>query len=102
MWPNRRLEIDWQGAVQVQRLFPDAVGIFIVPPSISALRERLTQRGQDSAEVIEARTGPHEAIFNGLGSRGVLLAPWCAQHLTDHLFKGVPLDPEVDLERFAE
>lgn len=51
---------------------------------------------------ILGRTGPHEAIFNGLGSRGVLLAPWCAQHLTDHLFKGVPLDPEVDLERFAE
>ncbi|HLT25177.1 MAG TPA: guanylate kinase [Zeimonas sp.] len=49
------LEIDWQGAVQVQRLFTDAVGIFIVPPSIDALRERLEQRGQDSAEVIERR-----------------------------------------------
>jgi guanylate kinase len=54
------LEIDWQGAVQVQRLFPDAVGIFIVPPSISALRERLTQRGQDSAEVIDARVAAAE------------------------------------------
>ena len=54
------LEIDWQGAVQVQRLFPDAVGIFIVPPSISVLRERLTQRGQDSAEVIEARVAAAE------------------------------------------
>ncbi len=49
------LEIDWQGAVQVQQLFPDSVGIFIVPPSIDALRERLEQRGQDSAEVIERR-----------------------------------------------
>jgi guanylate kinase len=55
------LEIDWQGAVQVQRLFPDAVGIFIVPPSISVLRERLTQRGQDSAEVIDARVAASEA-----------------------------------------
>ncbi|MFT3804514.1 MAG: guanylate kinase [Burkholderiaceae bacterium] len=49
------LEIDCQGAVQVQRLFPDAVGIFIAPPSIEALRERLIGRGQDAADVIERR-----------------------------------------------
>lgn len=55
------LEIDWQGAVQVQQLFPDAVGIFIVPPSIDALRERLEQRGQDSAEVIERRVAAARA-----------------------------------------
>ncbi len=40
-------------------------------------------------------TGPSEAVFNGLGSRGVLLAPWCAQHLADHVFEGQALDPEV-------
>jgi hypothetical protein len=34
------LEIDWQGATQVQRLFPDAIGVFVVPPSIGVLRER--------------------------------------------------------------
>jgi len=55
------LEIDWQGAVQVQRLFADAVGIFVVPPSIDALRERLMQRGQDSTEVIERRVEAAEA-----------------------------------------
>ncbi len=55
------LEIDWQGAVQVQQLFSDAVGIFIVPPSIDALRERLEQRGQDSAEVIERRVAAARA-----------------------------------------
>lgn len=49
------LEIDWQGAGQVRRLIPEAVGIFILPPSLDALRQRLTGRGQDSAEVIEAR-----------------------------------------------
>lgn len=49
------LEIDWQGAEQVGRLFPDAVGIFIAPPSLEALRERLERRGQDSADVIEQR-----------------------------------------------
>ncbi len=49
------LEIDWQGAQQVRRLFPDAVSIFIIPPSRDALRERLNARGQDSAEVIDRR-----------------------------------------------
>ena len=49
------LEIDWQGARQVRKLFPDAVSIFIVPPSVEALRERLSNRGQDSEEVIERR-----------------------------------------------
>lgn len=44
---------------------------------------------------------PRQAVFNGLGSRGVLLAPWCAMHLADHLFQGAELDPEVDLARFA-
>ncbi|AOS96295.1 Guanylate kinase [Microbulbifer aggregans] len=49
------LEIDWQGAAQVRRLMPDTVGIFILPPSQEALRERLTGRGQDEASVIERR-----------------------------------------------
>jgi guanylate kinase len=49
------LEIDWQGARQVKAHFPQAVGIFILPPSIQALRERLHKRGQDSQDVIERR-----------------------------------------------
>jgi guanylate kinase len=49
------LEIDWQGAAQVRRIFPDAVSIFIVPPSVEALRERLSNRGQDSDAIIERR-----------------------------------------------
>ena len=49
------LEIDWQGARQVRRLFPEAVSVFIVPPSVDALRERLSSRGQDSDEVIAGR-----------------------------------------------
>ncbi len=49
------LEIDWQGARQVRQRFPEAVSIFIAPPSIEALRERLAQRGQDDAEVVERR-----------------------------------------------
>lgn len=49
------LEIDWQGARQVKKLYPAAKGIFILPPSIETLRQRLTARGQDSLEVIERR-----------------------------------------------
>jgi guanylate kinase len=49
------LEIDWQGAAQVRRLIPDSVHIFILPPSIDALRERLTKRAQDPPDVIEQR-----------------------------------------------
>jgi guanylate kinase len=49
------LEIDWQGAQQVKRKFPHAVGIFILPPSIPALEERLKKRGQDEPHVIIRR-----------------------------------------------
>lgn len=49
------LEIDWQGAQQVRRLFPDCTGIFILPPSIDELERRMQKRGQDSAEVIRRR-----------------------------------------------
>ena len=50
------LEIDWQGAAQVRRLVPEAVGIFILPPSRTVLHQRLVQRGQDSDEIIARRT----------------------------------------------
>src|SRR5471032_2963268 len=49
------LEIDWQGAEQVRKLMPQARSIFILPPSQHALRQRLTNRGQDSDEIIEGR-----------------------------------------------
>jgi len=49
------LEIDWQGAQQVRRLYPQAVSVFILPPSIAALESRLRGRGQDSEEVIARR-----------------------------------------------
>ncbi|WP_267256283.1 guanylate kinase [Coxiella endosymbiont of Ornithodoros maritimus] len=49
------LEIDWQGARQIRELFPPALSIFILPPSIEALRERLIKRRQDDAAIIEQR-----------------------------------------------
>ena len=49
------LEIDWQGAQQVKNIFQDAIMIFILPPNIATLRQRLSTRAQDSTEVIERR-----------------------------------------------
>ncbi len=49
------LEIDWQGAAQVRRLIPSAVHVFILPPSLSLLKERLEKRGQDAPAVIARR-----------------------------------------------
>ena len=49
------LEIDWQGAQQIKQQLPKSISIFILPPSIAILQERLVGRGQDSAEIIERR-----------------------------------------------
>jgi guanylate kinase len=49
------LEIDWQGAAQVRKLVPESVHIFILPPSLDSLRDRLTRRAQDDAQTIERR-----------------------------------------------
>jgi guanylate kinase len=49
------LEIDWQGARQVRAKYPEAIGIFILPPSIEALEARLHNRGQDAPQVIARR-----------------------------------------------
>ena len=49
------LEIDWQGAQQVRDLLPDSAWLFILPPSIEALKTRLQTRGQDNADTIDVR-----------------------------------------------
>jgi guanylate kinase len=49
------LEIDWQGALQIKRLFPNAILIFILPPSWDELAQRLTRRGEDEPSVISER-----------------------------------------------
>ncbi len=55
------LEIDWQGAAQVRRLYPQAISIFVLPPSVEALEQRLNGRGQDSAETIAKRVAAARA-----------------------------------------
>ena len=49
------LEIDWQGAMQIKRLFPNAVLIFLLPPSWDELLQRLQRRGEDATDVIARR-----------------------------------------------
>jgi len=49
------LEIDWQGARQVRKLVPESVHIFVLPPSLASLEERLVRRGQDDGDTIARR-----------------------------------------------
>ena len=61
------LEIDWQGAEQVRRIFPEAVGIFILPPSLAELERRLRARGKDPDEAIRRRLAAAEAEMGHAG-----------------------------------
>ena len=67
------VEIDWQGARQVRQRFPGAVSIFIIPPSIQALRERLSGRGQDSEDIIERRMRDAQAELSHYGEYDYLI-----------------------------
>ena len=61
------LEIDWQGAAQVRHLYPQAISIFVLPPSIETLEHRLNGRGQDSAEVIANRVAAARTEMRHVG-----------------------------------
>jgi len=61
------LEIDWQGAEQVRRLFPEAIGVFILPPSSAELERRLRARGKDSDETIRRRLAAAETEMSHAG-----------------------------------
>jgi len=67
------LEIDWQGAEQVRKQFPDAVGVFILPPSTKALRDRLTGRGQDDGETINRRMAEAKSESSHYGEADYLV-----------------------------
>ena len=61
------LEIDWQGAQQVREKMPNALSIFILPPSRTELERRLTGRGTDSAEIIAGRMAQAESEMSHFG-----------------------------------
>jgi guanylate kinase len=67
------LEIDWQGAHQVRQRFPQAVGIFILPPSVATLDTRLRGRGQDDAEIIAGRMAQARAEISHYGDYDYLV-----------------------------
>lgn len=67
------LEIDWQGAEQVRKVFPQAVSIFILPPSIDELERRLRGRGTDSDEVIARRLAMVQDEINHAGKFDYLI-----------------------------
>lgn len=61
------LEIDWQGAQQVRHLYPDAISVFVLPPSIETLELRLNSRGQDSQETIAKRVAAAREEMSHVG-----------------------------------
>ena len=61
------LEIDWQGAQQIRKLMPDAVAIFILPPSLEALEKRLTAAGRTAADVIARRMAAARGEISHVG-----------------------------------
>jgi guanylate kinase len=67
------LEIDWQGAQQIQRIVPQATWIFILPPSISVLEDRLRRRGQDDEKTIEKRLAAAHAELSHLDEADYLV-----------------------------
>lgn len=67
------LDIDVQGAAQVRRVCPDAVTVFILPPSLDALRARLVGRGTDAPEVVERRMSDATHQLQACGEYGYLV-----------------------------
>lgn len=67
------LSIDWQGAEQVMRKRPDTKSVFLLPPSLEALRERLTKRGQDNADIVEKRMAEAESQISHYSSFDYLI-----------------------------
>lgn len=61
------LEIDWQGHQQIKQLFPHSIGIFILPPSLNDLRDRLVKRNQDHPEIIEKRLADARETVSHVG-----------------------------------
>lgn len=92
----------WEGPTEEARTFllGKLESLVKAPIEVIAQHAGVRPAVRDRRPIL-GKTGAHEAVLNGLGARGVLLAPWCAEHLLDHLFEGKELDAEVDRQRFA-
>jgi guanylate kinase len=99
------LEIDWQGAAQVRNLYPEAISIFILPPSMPELEARLRGRGQDSAEVIAKRLAAARDEMSHVGEfEYVTINDKFEQALQDlaAIVRTQRLKCSVQLKRYAE
>lgn len=99
------LEIDWQGAAQVRKRFPEALSIFVLPPSLQALRNRLTNRAQDNHEVIQKRlAAAAEDVSHGTEFDYIIINDDFDQALLDltALVRSARLTTPRQIERHAE
>ena len=93
------LELDWQGEKQIKENYPDAVSIFILPPSLEDLRERLNKRNQDSEDDIKKRLAQAKIeIINGCSFDKIIINDDFEAAVKDLIFI-IDLDKEVSKER---
>lgn len=93
------LELDWQGEKQIKENYPDAVSIFILPPSLEDLRERLNKRNQDSEDDIKKRLAQAKIeIINGCSFDKIIINDDFEAAVIDLIFI-IDLDKEILKER---
>ena len=93
------LELDWQGEKQIKENYPDAVSIFILPPSLEDLRERLNKRNQDSEDDIKKRLAQAKIeIINGCSFDKIIINDDFEAAVKDLIFI-IDLDKEILKER---
>jgi len=95
------LEIDWQGAAQVRQLLPDTCSIFVLPPSLATLEQRLTGRAQDDAETIRCRMDQARDEISHYGEADFLIINDDFQQALDDLraiFRATRLQRELQLQ----
>ena len=93
------LELDWQGEKQIKENYPDAVSIFILPPSLEDLRERLNKRNQDSEDDIKKRLAQAKIeIINGCSFDKIIINDNFEAAVKDLIFI-IDLDKEILKER---
>ena len=93
------LELDWQGEKQIKENYPDAVSIFILPPSLEDLRERLNKRNQDSEDNIKKRLAQAKIeIINGCSFDKIIINDNFEAAVKDLIFI-IDLDKEIPKER---
>ena len=93
------LELDWQGEKQIKENYPNAVSIFILPPSLEDLRERLNKRNQDSEDDIKKRLAQAKIeIINGCSFDKIIINDDFEAAVKDLIFI-IDLDKEIPKER---